>query len=100
MTPPDPNEWLEGALRDDEDLADDGFTARVMSALPPSRPHSARVRPRPRWTYALPPAFAAAGCAACWAFAAQGHLASLGGLTAMLALFAMASVGGVTMSRE
>ena len=97
MTTPDPNEWLAEALAD-EDLADDGFTARVMSALPPSRPR--RVPVRPRWTYALPPAFAAAGCAACWAFAAQGHLASLGGLTAMLALFAMASVGGVTMSRE
>jgi hypothetical protein len=37
---PEPDEWLDGvlrtSLRDDADyIADDGFTARVMAALPP-----------------------------------------------------------------
>ncbi len=94
--PPEPSDWLTAALREDEGLADDGFTARVMSALPPRR----TLRARPAWTYALPPAFAAAGCAACWAFATHGHMPTIGWGTATLALLAMAAVGGVTLSNE
>jgi hypothetical protein len=36
MTAPDADDWLDDVLRAGDDyIADDGFTARVMSSLPP-----------------------------------------------------------------
>ena len=52
------DDWLERLLHDDAahqfHIEDDGFSARVMSALP------ARIKPAPAW---LVPAMTVAGCA-------------------------------------
>ncbi len=95
-TPTEPPPWLTDLLRDDAALDDDGFTARVMAALPPRR----ALRARPAWAYALPPLFAAAGCAACWLVATAGHAPSPAMWTGPFALLAMVVVGSVAFAND